>query len=84
MKRELFEELGIMFEKATFFKKDYFEIKDNSFEDDVFIAQCEGNISDIKFGEGAGFAFFGKTELDSLNVSSETKRVLKEYIEECH
>lgn len=84
IKRELKEELGICFEKIKFFKKNSFEIGNNSFENEVFLVNFNGRISEIILNEGAGFAFFSKEELNSLNIFPGIRKILTEYIQNCH
>ncbi len=73
-----------MFEKIKFFKKNSFGIGNNSFENEVFLVNFNGRISEIILNEGAGFAFFSKEELNSLNIFPGIRKILTEYIQNCH
>lgn len=82
--RELKEEIGINFEEIKLFNTCDCEdphpqkiLKGKMF---TFIAQHNG--TDIKLTEGAGFAFFSKEEILSLNMIPYTKEITLKFYEE--
>ncbi len=85
MKREINEELGIEIRG-----EDLKEIGEFMFEgvlnqnrvkihQNLFTLKFEGKISDIRVGEGAGFAFFEIEELPTLDLMKPTKEVLDKH-----
>ena len=77
IERELNEELGIKLKPRFIFSK----IIDKSKEKEkfhIFSSELD-DISKIRLGEGAGFAFFTLKELNKLNINLDTKLILKEY-----
>lgn len=80
MRRELFEELGLNFNKIKFLGTDYFSLNGVDFEGKIFSCDFKRDIKEISLGEGAGFAFFDKKELDSANISEVNLKILKKYI----
>jgi len=77
MERELREEIGIKLKPKFIFRKKITTKKENIIVS-VFLAELN-DISKIKIGEGAGFAFFDRKELKKLNLTPEAKLILKEY-----
>lgn len=45
----------------------------------TYISHFHGKISDLRIGEGAGFAFFAESELDSIPVAKYDIAILKKY-----
>ena len=45
----------------------------------VYITHFKGKISDIKIYEGAGFAFFSSSELNSLPITTPDMEAIKKY-----
>lgn len=82
IKRELLEESGIEFNEIEFFGKETSNLKGHNFEESMFITKFEKDLSNIRLGEGAGFAFFDKTELENLNLFSGARTILLRYLEE--
>ena len=76
--REVIEEIGIHL-SFNFFKKLNW---DNEAKDDlhIFSATFNGDPSKIRLGEGAGFAFFRKDEIASLNMIDINKKILLDYL----
>lgn len=81
IKREIKEELGYEITESNLFAiKDY--NVEGKFEGKryIFLIKFNGKISDLRLEEGAGFAFFDKSELDSTNIEKEFElKTLKEY-----
>lgn len=80
IKRELIEEIGINLEAKLFKVYDYME-KTITGRIHIYTALFDLPISSIKLGEGAGFAFYNKKELASLNLLDADNVALKEYFE---
>lgn len=80
MKRELMEELGLEFKNISYFSKNGWRLGGLEFKEDIFTVIFNENIENIRLSEGAGFAFFGKEELSSLNLFSEARTILEKYI----
>jgi len=80
IRRELFEELGIKFNNFKLFSKGKYMINEYKYEESVFILRFNKNISEIRLGEGAGFAFFNKDELSSINIFPEARKIIEKYI----
>lgn len=76
MNREIVEEIGINLE-FTFFKKFNMTLER---ELNVFLAKFNKRLTEIRLDEGAGFAFFEKNEIPSLNMIESNKKALLEYI----
>ena len=82
IKRELKEELGQEF-NVQFWKKETFNLQNGSkVIENIFISFFEGEISKLSLREGAGFAFFDISELDSLNSLPEQIKLIKDYFKE--
>jgi len=87
IKRESKEELGINFKKEDIklFQKFMFEGNLNGnnlkIEHHIFIINFKNEISDIRVGEGAGFSFFEKKELENLDLVLPTKQILGVFLE---
>ena len=83
-RRETEEELKIKLENIRFLKNHPF--KDTSTDGRsregilyVFEADFTGEIKDISFREGCGFAFFGQEEISQLPIVGHNKYVILEY-----
>jgi len=85
IQREIKEEIGINFDKdkINLFGELLFEGNLNGrflmVNHSMFIINFDKKISDIKIGEGAGFAFFEKEELKKLNLMPPTKEMLERF-----
>jgi 8-oxo-dGTP diphosphatase len=88
IQREIKEEIGINFDKDKInpFGELLFEgnlngrfLRVNHY---MFIVNFDKRISDIKIGEGAGFAFFEKEELKKINLMPPTKEMLERFFKE--
>jgi len=82
IKRELLEESGIEFSNMEFFKTEKHLIKGVDFEETIFIVEFNQSLTDIRLNEGAGFAFFDKEELNSIDLFPGAKKLIEEYIDE--
>lgn len=80
IRRELFEELGIKFNNFKLFSKGKHMINEYKYEEIVFILKFDKNIGEIRLGEGAGFAFFNKDELNSIDIFSKARKIIEKYI----
>jgi 8-oxo-dGTP pyrophosphatase MutT (NUDIX family) len=76
---------GIEISVGELFKKYSFEINSSggviNCTDYIYTGKFEGNISDIKISEGAGFVFLDKSELDSHPLTDHSLKLLKEFFE---
>ena len=45
----------------------------------VYHAQFRGKISDIRLGEGGGFAFFNRSEFDSIPIVDHNRRLIERF-----
>ena len=83
LRRELEEEISHFFDDIIFFKKhEYRDVSPNGVREGlqyVYVTKFKGKISDIKIYEGAGFAFFSPSELDSIHINDPDLRALREY-----
>lgn len=79
IRRELREELGIDFQEIHLYRELDYEIPKYYGKQYVFEVKFKGKISDIRLTEGAGFAFFDKSELKNLKIPEMEKRVLRDY-----
>jgi len=77
LKREIKEELGIEIKGYKLFEVADYQAKGYAGKRHVFVVNINKNISDIKITEGAGFAFFDKSELESLKIIKPCKESLK-------
>ncbi len=81
--RELLEELGLAINDLSFYKKERYQDTCHlgTREGDYFIYQGKfsGDISEIHLKEGAGFAFFSKDELNSINLVYHNRRIIGEF-----
>ncbi len=86
IKRESREEIGIEFRDSEVrpYKKIMFKGRlnrtDVEMEHNIFIINFKANLSDVRVGEGAGFCFFEKRELASLNLILSSKQILEEFL----
>jgi 8-oxo-dGTP diphosphatase len=80
IRRELFEESGIKFNNFKLFSKKEHIINEYKYEESVFILKFDKSISEIRLGEGSGFAFFNKDELSSIDLFSEARKIIEKYI----
>ncbi|HTY43960.1 MAG TPA: NUDIX domain-containing protein [Patescibacteria group bacterium] len=77
IERELEEEIGIKLKVKLIFNHElFFNNEKQIFH--IFLAKLN-DISKIHLGEGAGFAFFDKSELDNLNTNPDVKEILNIY-----
>jgi mutator protein MutT len=85
IQREIKEEVGMNFneEKIRFFYRLLFEGDLNGklfkINHHVFFIEFNKKISEIKIGEGVGFAFFEKNELEKLDLMPPTKKILEKF-----
>ena len=75
MIRELKEEAGIMLNPKFIFTKDILT-KKGKMKIHVFSEKIN-EITKVKLGEGAGFAFFQKKELNNLKIGPDVKFMMK-------
>jgi len=81
--RELKEELNFRPKKVKFFKSYKYRMIGKNFGSGCFgiqyyfICKFTKPISNISLHEGAGFAFFDKSELKKLNIAKIDRKVLK-------
>jgi ADP-ribose pyrophosphatase YjhB (NUDIX family) len=80
MNRELKEEIGIK-PSIKFIFTMHIKVDKRESMMNVFLAKIN-DLSKIKLGEGAGYAFFGKEELRDLKIHPEASRVLNKYFKE--
>lgn len=78
MARELKEEIGFCPEVEFVFEMDFEHVNEKHH---VFVAEID-NPSKISLGEGAGFAFFSKEELEKYNLMEDARVVLDKFFEE--
>jgi len=83
LKEILKRKTGIEFDNFEFFKEHEFKIECNDGiiegTDMMYVCRFNKKISDIKLTEGAGFAFFDKSELGSLNLTKHGLKILQEF-----
>ncbi|MFA6215715.1 MAG: radical SAM protein [Patescibacteria group bacterium] len=79
LKREIKEELGVELEPYNFFKTFYYEFNNDVHEINIFICHLNINPEQIRLGEGAGWNFFSKDELEKVNLGFNTREVLAEF-----
>lgn len=80
LKREFGEEIGFDLDNFKLFKIDDYELKCGKFgKRHIYIIIFKGNLSDISLSEGAGFAFFDSSELNTIKLDSYCKKTLMEY-----
>lgn len=82
IRREVREELGIKIENLKLFKIFDYEDKDRAGRMHVYIAPFKNKVSDIRLGEGAGFAFFAYDETANLHIIDHDDKIIKEFIVE--
>ncbi len=85
--REIREELGDLLVEnlinVTFWKSFEYVFQDMFYgEEHLFEGKYEGPLSNIRLGEGAGFAFFAYSELGSIKLPDRTRKILEEYFRE--
>jgi len=86
VQREIKEEIGISFnkEKIKFLDEFIFkgELNGKFFRvnHSIFIIEFNKDISEIRIGEGIGFAFFEKEELTKLDLMLPTKKILERFL----
>ncbi len=86
IKRELLEEMGIDFKESIFesFEDYLFKGELNGHQLDVnhkiFIFKFDRDLSEIRIGEGIGFAFFDAEELDELPMLIPAKEILNKFL----
>jgi hypothetical protein len=84
LKEILKRKLGVEIEIGEFFKIHPYKLNYEEGivegKDYMYICKFNGNISDIRLTEGAGFAFLSKTELDLHPLTEHGLEILKEYI----
>lgn len=82
IERELHEE-GIPFRDLKFFEESYYIDRSNGKTREgpvyVFHAKFRGKISDIRLGEGGGFGFFDRTELDSIPIVDYNRTLIERF-----
>jgi len=79
LKRKLGNEIEIgKFFKIYFYKIEYPGGILNG-RDYIYICKFNGEVSDIKINEGAGFVFLDKSELDLHPITKHGLEILKEY-----
>jgi 8-oxo-dGTP pyrophosphatase MutT (NUDIX family) len=79
MLRELEEEMGFKPKVKFLFEE---EATNEKFSKKLHVFLTKINdASKISLGEGAGFAFFNLKELDTLNLSFDTKKVIDNFLE---
>jgi len=80
IKREIKKELGISLNKYELIKTQAYNVE-NRFKGKAYFfkAEFKGKISDIILTEGAGFAFFDLSEIDSIKIEPTNKKFLREY-----
>ena len=83
IRREIGEELNILVRDLSFFENSIYEgvlgDKKVRIPHKTFIIKFDGNLKEIKLGEGAGFALFEKKELENLDMMPPTMEALKRF-----
>lgn len=79
LKREVKEEIGYELQKMTLFTVYSYADADRQGEMHIYTAIFNAPISSISIKEGAGFAFFAKEEISSLNMIDHDLVILKKF-----
>ena len=78
IQREVGEELGVKIENLKLYKIFNYEDPDRTGKMHAYTASFVNKISDIKLGEGAGFAFFAPHEIANLHFIDHDDKIIKE------
>ena len=80
LKREIKEEIGYNLNEVELFTVYDYADADRQGKMYVYTAKFNAPISSISIGEGAGFAFFAKEEIDDLNIIDHDLVILKNFL----
>lgn len=80
IKREIKEEIGMEMNDLEFIEAIDYKLKEFKGKLYVFLILMNHEISEIRLQEGAGFAFFSKEELSSINISESSKKAIDNFI----
>ena len=80
LKRELKEEINFELNKFVLFDVKDYEVKNKQGKKYIFVVEFDKELKDISLGEGAGFAFFEFSELDSLRIIPVSYQSIKDYL----
>ncbi len=82
LKRELYEEINIAFDKFELFQGYDYDCNNFSGKMYAFLLKFEEELSKINLNEGAGFAFFSFDELNHLNLEEYSKKAIEDYFKD--
>jgi len=81
LKREIKEEMGYDLVNAELFTVYEYADADRQGRMYVYTAKYDKPISSISIGEGAGFAFFAKEEIEGLSIIDHDLIILKKFLD---
>lgn len=81
LKREVKEEIGYDVKGMDLFTIYDYADAERQGKMHIYTAKFDAPISSISVGEGAGFAFFAKEEIEGLNIIDHDLAILKKFID---